>query len=270
MENKKFLELPATPPMDRRDFLKKGCGLAASAIFVGLLPFRSAAAKAEKSVAPHPEGHEDYDWEDHLYAYVIDTRKCIGCGMCVEACREENNVPEGFFRTWVERYEVSERGELYVDSPKGAEEGFGPINPGFNVSKGYFVPKMCNHCSNSPCMQVCPVGASYKTEEGVVLVDSKRCIGCGYCVQACPYGSRFINPETKIAEKCTWCYHRITQDLKPACVQACPVEARMFGDMKKEDDPVRKIIATERIAVLQPEKLTKPSCFYLGLDKEVK
>lgn len=260
-----------TEEIGRRTFIKKGCEIALSTLFVGLLPMRpSQAAHPSPNQPPHPAGNEGYNWEEHLYAYVIDTRKCIGCGNCVKACRKENNVPEGFFRTWVERYEVSERGEVEVDSPQGGENGFGPISPGFNVSKAYFVPKMCNHCSNTPCIQVCPVGASYSTKDGLVLVDDKRCIGCGYCVQACPYGSRFINPQTKVAEKCTWCYHRVSRGMKPACVEVCPTGARLFGDLKKEDDPVRKIISTERIAVLQPEKLTKPSCFYLGLDKEVR
>src|SRR3989338_8809246 len=129
--NKKISE-----SMGRREFLKKGCEVAAAtAMFVGFLPLRSSVAEKADPTMPHPKGHEDYNWEEHLYAYVIATRKCIGCGMCVEACRKENNVPEGFFRTWVERYEVSERGDVEVDSPKGAEEGFNDIRPGFNVSK---------------------------------------------------------------------------------------------------------------------------------------
>ncbi len=251
--------------LQRRDFLRKGCELAAG-LFLGVMPMGRRLMAGELSDSPS----EAYSSSEHLYAYLIDTRKCIGCGLCVEACSKENKVPDGFYRTWVERYEISERGEVHVDSPKGGKDGFSPIQPGSKTSKAFFVPKMCNHCSNTPCIQVCPVGASYSTKEGVVLVDDKRCIGCGYCVQACPYGSRFINPQTKTADKCTWCYHRITKGLPPACVQACPVGARMFGDLKKEDDPVRKILATERIDVLQIEKLTKPSCFYIGLDMEVR
>lgn len=256
--------------LSRRDFIKRGVGFLSSAfLFLGILPVRIPRALASTLSATGVH-EEEYNWEEHVYAYVMDTRKCIGCGMCVRACRLENKVPDGFYRTWVERYEISERGEVYVDSPHGGEEGFNPIQPGFNVSKAFFVPKMCNHCANTPCTQVCPVGASYTTKEGVVLVDGKRCIGCGYCVQACPYGSRYISPETKTADKCTWCYHRLVKGMSPACVQACPVGARKFGDLKKEDDEVRKIIATERIGVLQPEKLTEPRCFYLGLDKEVR
>lgn len=254
--------------MGRREFLKMGVEISAATVFLGILPIRLPSAQA--STSENPGAEEGYNWEDHLYAFLIDTRKCIGCGLCVKACRAENHVPEGFYRTWVERYEISERGEVHVDSPRGGEDGFSSIQPGFNVTKAFFVPKMCNHCENTPCVQVCPVGASYQTKEGVVLVDQKRCVGCGYCVQACPYGSRYLNPETKVADKCTWCYHRITKGLPPACVQACPVGARKFGDLKKEDDEVRKFIATERIAVLQPEKLTKPRCYYFGLDKEVR
>ncbi len=255
----------------RRDFLVRGGRLASSALlFLGVLPLGFPRLISSALAAEGGGSEGGYDWEEHLYAYLIDTRKCIGCGMCVRACRLENAVPDGFYRTWVERYEISERNEVHVDSPSGGEAGFSAIEPGFNVSKAFFVPKMCNHCANTPCTQVCPVGASYTTKEGVVLVDPKHCIGCGYCVQACPYGSRFLNPVTRTADKCTWCYHRITKGMLPACVQACPTGTRRFGDLKKENDEVRKTIATERIGVLQQEKLTEPRCFYVGLDKEMR
>ena len=95
-------------------------------------------------------------------------------------------------------------------------------------------------------------------------------MGCSYCVQACPYGSRFINPMSHTADKCTWCYHRTTRGLKPACVQACPTGTRLFGDVKDPYDPVRHLIERERLAVVQPQLLTKPKCYYIGLDKEVR
>ncbi len=211
-----------------------------------------------------------YNWEEYDYAYLIDTTKCIGCGMCVQACKRENDVPDGFFRTWVERYRIGEGGRVVVDSPNGALSGFKHSPIDFRVTKAFFVPKMCNHCRNTPCIQVCPVGASYMTKDGVVFVDEKHCIGCGYCVQACPYGSRYMHPVKHVADKCTWCYHRITKGLRPACIMACPREARALGNLKNEDDPVRKIIATERVIILQPQLLTRPNCYYIGIDKEVK
>lgn len=249
----------------RRDFLG-----AAFTIAGGAVVLLAGLDTAEASEAhPRPPGGDSYNWEEHRWAYVIDTSLCIGCGSCVRACKAENNVPEGFVRTWVERYVVGPGGS-YVDSPKGGLEGFPPVPTAFTPTKAFFVPKMCNHCKETPCVQVCPVGASYRTKDGVVLVDGKSCIGCGYCVQACPYGSRFLNPETLTAEKCTWCYHRITKGLKPACVEVCPTATRRFGDMLREDDPVRQTIDRERVSILQGHLLTEPQCFYLHLDKEVR
>jgi Fe-S-cluster-containing dehydrogenase component len=212
----------------------------------------------------------DYDWTKHRWVFLVDTFKCIGCGACVRGCRAENDVPEHFFRTWIERYQIPEEGEAHVDSPHGGELGFDPVRTGMRVRKSFFVPKLCNHCAATPCTQVCPVGASYQTRDGAVLVDGERCIGCGYCVQACPYGSRFLDPRTRTASKCTWCYHRITKGLRPVCVTVCPVGARHLGDMEDPQDPIHEILATKRVQLLQPQLLTKPQCYYLGLDVEVR
>ncbi|TNF37749.1 MAG: 4Fe-4S dicluster domain-containing protein [Deltaproteobacteria bacterium] len=207
---------------------------------------------------------------DHYWAYVVDLTKCIGCGACVRACKAENAVPDGFFRTWVERYTFLDDGEVLVDSPDGALNGFAsdPDVPPERVAKSFFVPKICNHCTSSPCVQVCPVGASYETKDGVVLVDKSYCIGCGYCIQACPYGCRFMNP-VGTADKCTLCLHRLTRGQAPACVAACPVGARACGDLKDPNDPVRRELETRRHGVLKPELGTHPKCYYLGLDQEV-
>lgn len=246
-------------PLTRRRFMAIA-GSVCTGLILGRMP---EALKAK-------EGSEPYDWEAHSYLFLVDVTKCIGCGMCVRACKWENQVPPGFYRTWVERYLIGEGERVEVDSPKGGLEGFRHRPVDFRVTKAMFVPKLCNQCKNAPCIQVCPVGATYMTKDGVVLVDDRHCIGCGYCVQACPYGARYIHPVKHVAHKCTWCYHRITKGLKPACVVACPTGTRLLGDFKRPNDPVRKTIATERVMILQPELLTKPNCYYIGLDKEVR
>ena len=183
--------------------------------------------------------------------------------------------------TWVERYLTTNDGELLIDSPKSARDGFTSTTVSLGesgsrvvtkeeVNKAFFVPKLCNHCENPPCVQVCPVGATYRAPDGVVLVDRNWCIGCGYCIMACPYGARFFHPEYHTAVKCTFCYHRITKGLKTACVQACPFGARQFGNLHDPNDPVTQVILTQPVQVLKDEFGTRPQAFYLGLTEEVR
>lgn len=212
------------------------------------------------------------------WVFLVDTTKCIGCGMCVKACKLENEIPydAAVTRTWVERYVMTKDGKIYADSPKGARDGFIKNDPmdtivkKEDIDKAFFVPKLCNQCENPPCVQVCPVGATYQTADGVVLVDRKWCIGCGYCIMACPYGVRFFHPVYKVAEKCNFCYHRINKGMQPACVDACAFGARQIGNIKDPTDPVGKIIKTERTAGLKEEFGTKPHVFYIGLDSIVR
>ncbi|RJQ18061.1 MAG: 4Fe-4S dicluster domain-containing protein [Nitrospiraceae bacterium] len=226
---------------------------------------------------------ERFEKQNIRWVFIVDTKKCVGCGMCVKACKDENEVPydANITRTWVERYVLTKDGQVFADSPKGARDGFTGKKidrgeKGFHdikdeeIQKAFFVPKLCNQCESPPCVQVCPVGATYKTEDGVVLVDRKWCIGCGYCIMACPYGVRFFHPVHRVAEKCNFCYHRITKGMKTACVEACPFDARMIGNIKDPDDPVTKIIQNERIAVLKEEYGTNPQVYYLGMSKEVR
>jgi Fe-S-cluster-containing dehydrogenase component len=210
---------------------------------------------------------ESYDW-----GYVVDTTRCIGCGTCVRACKVENGVPDAYFRTWVERYEIDEHDKVHVDSPGGAIDGFASNHgKGGETVKAFFVPKLCNHCRNSACTQVCPVNASFHSPDGVVLIDDKRCVGCGYCVQACPYGCRYISHEHGgTADKCTLCYHRIHRGMPPACVLTCPRDARLFGNLKDPDSRIRKILHERRYGILKPDMGTNPKCYYIGLDLEVK
>jgi tetrathionate reductase subunit B len=213
------------------------------------------------------------------WGFLVDTNKCVGCGFCVKACKIENEIPydTAITRTWVERYVVTKDDKHHADSPMGARDGFTspqirheePIDPD-DIAKAFFVPKLCNQCETPACVQVCPVGATYQTKDGVTLIDRDWCIGCGYCVMACPYGVRFFHPKYKVADKCNFCYHRISKGLKTACVDACPFGARKIGNLKDENDPVTQVIMSERVAVLKDEYGTKPQVFYIGLDHTVK
>ncbi|UCG53781.1 MAG: 4Fe-4S dicluster domain-containing protein [Candidatus Latescibacterota bacterium] len=238
----------------------------ASALVPGSLVAREK--RSDKPVLTLANGYKPYD---HNWGMGVDVNKCIGCGRCVEACKIENNVPRDpfFFRTWVERYRILEDGEAVVDSPNGGINSF-KNGPGEKaIVRSFFVPKLCNHCDNPPCVQVCPVGATFKSPDGVILVEPDYCIGCRYCIQACPYGARFLHPETRTAEKCTFCYHRISKGLAPACVEACPTHARIFGEVDKKASPLQRFLRMNKIAILKPSLNTEPKVFYANLDMEV-
>lgn len=215
--------------------------------------------------------------ERHYWRFIVDITKCIGCGKCVKACKLENDVllePE-YNRTWVERYTITETEEVFVDSPNAGIDGFTAeyVNlkyKNLDIRKSFFVPKLCQQCDRPPCVPVCPVGATYATKEGVVLVNRKACIGCRYCVQACPYGARFFDPRLKVVDKCTWCYHRVTKGLLPACVEVCPVGARLFGDIRDSEGQVSRIIKEETIGILKPEVGCQNKAYYVGLEKGVR
>ena len=236
-----------------------------------LLVLMPAAAVAwEYVLADQPEGSPNYKTTDHWWGMLLDITKCIGCGSCVRACQLENHVPDGYYRTWVERYVVRDWGfgNIGVDSPDGGKNGFPVLAD--SGGRSFFVPKLCNHCVDSPCTQVCPVGATFISPDGVVLVDKKYCLGCRYCIQACPYGCRFLNPETKTAEKCSLCYHRITKGLTTACCEVCPTGARQLADLKDPADPVHEFLKTHSVQVLKPHLATGAKTFYNGLDGSVR
>ena len=212
---------------------------------------------------------------------VIDLEKCIGCRSCVVACKQHNAQPPG---NWWNRV-VTPGSERHLTPPEKGRE--------------YFLPIHCQHCNNAPCEKVCPVNATYTEEDGTVLVDFERCIGCRYCMAACPYGVRQFNWEDPkkamakyeylegytygypnefrlnerlvympkrpkgVVEKCNFCVHYADKGLDPACVRGCPGNARHVGDLDDPDSKVSKMVRDMNGFTLLPEKGTRPNVYYL-------
>jgi Fe-S-cluster-containing dehydrogenase component len=167
------------------------------------------------------------------YALVIDTTKCTGCRACVEACNLRNNLPEGQSYTY-----VLDRGDEQAT---------------------WFLPVQCQHCADPPCAAVCPTRATYIHESGVVLINDKLCVGCKYCMVACPYQARIFDEERGVADKCWLCLDWVLQGDLPACVEACIPGAKIFGRTDDPDSEVGKLIASGRAKPLHPEFDTHPA-----------
>lgn len=203
----------------------------------GLATVILAARKARGNVN---KGSKDK--RDACYGMVIDLRRCVGCHSCSVACKSEFDVPLGVWRSWV----------------KITESGTYP-----NVRR-IFLPKLCNNCRKAPCVSVCPAGASHYDVHGISSVNKNKCIGCRLCVAACPYEMRFVNPDTRIAEKCTLCIHRVGKGVAPACVNTCVGRARIFGDFSDPDSEVSDLLRTNKARALRPKLGTEPQVYYIG------
>jgi Fe-S-cluster-containing dehydrogenase component len=253
----------------RRDFLKLLGATAGTIVGMQILQnLQIAVQSAEASEAgPSP----------HKWAMVIDQAKCTGCGQCTLACRAHNDVPPSISWNRV-------------------------ISAGKVGDKEVFLARPCMQCEHAPCVEVCPVSASYRRGDGIVMMDYNKCIGCRYCEVACPYGARAFNweeftgpnpavptwgqPEVPrrprgVVEKCSFCYQRIDRglslglkpgvddDATPACVVACPVEARKFGDLNDPDSEVSQLLADHPSYRLREDLGTSPRVYYLPARKGV-
>lgn len=179
------------------------------------------------------------------YTLWVDLEYCIGCHACTMACKSENNTPVGVDYNRVIEVEEGE----FKDSKK---------SPDVRV---YFVPMPCMHCGQPACMAACPVGAITKRkEDGIVLINKDKCIGCRYCAWACPYGAPQFNAEAKVMEKCTLCVHRVEKGLKPACVDTCVAKTRFFGELNALTDYINRQKAAKRASVGAGG--TQPSVLY--------
>jgi Fe-S-cluster-containing dehydrogenase component/formate-dependent nitrite reductase membrane component NrfD len=178
------------------------------------------------------------------FGFLIDQRRCIGCHACTVACKQEQDVPLGVFRTWVKYIEKGE----------------------FPNTRRHFTVLRCNHCDDAPCVEICPTTALFKRPDGIVDFDTSRCIGCKSCMQACPYDALYIDPREHTAMKCNFCAHRVDVGLKPACEIVCPETAIVSGDLDDPESSISRLIAREPVHVRKPEQGTEPKLFYINAD----
>jgi molybdopterin-containing oxidoreductase family iron-sulfur binding subunit len=213
------------------------------------------------------------------FAYALDISRCIGCRRCVYACVDENNQSRDPQVHWIRVLQMEkehgvdfERANAYYQPKEVPEDGH------------FYLPVSCQQCRNAPCTKVCPTGATWQEEDGIVVIDYDWCIGCRCCMAACPYGARHfnwsapsipqgaLNPSTHylgnrprpkgVVEKCTFCIQRVREGRYPACVEVCPVGARKFGNLLDPASEIRYIIENKRVMVLKEELNTMPKFFY--------
>lgn len=176
--------------------------------------------------------------------FLIDQRRCIGCHACTVACKQEQEVPLGVYRTWVKYVEKGE----------------------YPNTRRHFTVLRCNHCDDAPCIAICPTKALFKRDDGIVDFDTSRCIGCKSCMQACPYDALYVDPLEHTAQKCNFCAHRVDVGLKPACEIVCPETAIISGDLDDPGSTIARLIAREPVHVRKPEQGTQPKLFYINAD----
>ncbi|MBM82460.1 MAG: 4Fe-4S ferredoxin [Planctomycetaceae bacterium] len=231
----------------RRDFLKKS---SAALSIVSLSTAADAQAdENEKKFQPEEKWYERMKEPegDQKLSWFVDTRRCFGCHGCEVSCKAENDVPLGNF---IRQTIYKDVGEY----PKVAR---------------LFLPMSCQHCEDAPCIKACPCGALHKQAGGTVAVDYNVCSGHGTCAEVCPYGAIYLDPVAKQAVKCHNCYHRLENDMEPACVPTCPSEALYFGDLNDPESKISKAMSEAKasegeLQQLRPEKGTRPRMWFAG------
>jgi molybdopterin-containing oxidoreductase family iron-sulfur binding subunit len=214
-----------------------------------------------------------------VFAYALDISRCVGCRRCVYACVEENNLSRDPEVHWIRVLEMDKEKGLDLAHANAYYE-----REAVPAEGHFYVPVACQQCRNAPCTKVCPTGATWTEKDGIVVIDYDWCIGCRYCMAACPYGARHFNwgkPSIRteqlntsthylgnrprpqgVVEKCTFCIQRTRAGRYPACVEVCPVGARKFGNLLDPDSEIRYIMEHKRVLVLKEELNTLPKFFY--------
>lgn len=259
---------------DRREFLKI-LGLGGIVFVTGGLSRAEVMKKLVESEEP-----QVISGQRKKFGMVIDAGACIGCRQCVYACKESNNIPdEPENMNWIDVFEMD------INEPISQIHGLPPGSSRTDYADSptrgkWYLSVNCLHCENPPCIKVCPVGATYLSDDGIVDVNYDRCIGCRQCMSACPYNARKfnwvkphippdkVNPEVPVrlkgvVEKCTFCQQRTRVGLLPMCVEACPVGARHFGDLNDPGSPVSQILGTDISFRLLEEMSTGPKQYYV-------
>ena len=214
-----------------------------------------------------------------LFGYALDLSRCIGCRRCVYGCVEENNQSRNPQTHWITVLEMDKEEGVNLQNADAFYDHETVPAPG-----KFYMPVACQHCENPPCTKVCPVEATWKEPDGIVVIDYDWCIGCRCCIAACPYGARHfnwgkpvipkdeLNPVTEylgnrprqrgVVEKCSFCIQRVRKGLYPKCVEVCPVGARKFGNLLDPESEIRYIIENKRVYILKEELNTQPKFFY--------
>ena len=242
LDNLKNENSASITSMERREFLR--IGLVITGVFAGGTVL-SAVSSINRVFASPEEMAEKYPYKPH-YSMVMRQSRCIDCERCVEACNKTNEVPDYGYRTRILQRDV----------------------PDAIGMKREFIPVLCNHCNNPPCVRACPTKATTKDKKnGIVMMHYEKCIGCKSCVLACPYDARYFNEEKHAIDKCNFCIDtRLSKGMKlTACAEACPAGVRNFGDLSDANSDVYKLVhQLERpVWVLRPEVGANPNVFYM-------